>query len=119
MNFPAATNLSYAWAGAGLTSHPGFTGTGTLCTNFTGMFNLCTDLVSVGTIDTSAGTLFSNMFNGNSSLTCLTDLDTDSGAGSPTTSSMFAGTTVLANPDGTEQTALLAGDIYSNGGSCP
>ena len=47
---------------------------------------------------------------------CLSTLNTTL---QNTTAGMFTNTPLLANPNGSEQTALLAGSNYINAGSCP
>lgn len=85
-------------------------------TNFNGTWQNCTGLLSMPAINTILGTSFTGTFNGCSSLICLSALDTRIQTG---TTGLFTGTTALVAPNGAEQTALLTGSLYSNGGACP
>lgn len=84
--------------------------------DLTKAFEFNVNLASVGAINTTGVTLFNRMFNGCSALVCLSTLDTTS---QTDTTSLFFGCSSLVAPNGTEQTALLAGSNYVNGGACP
>ena len=85
-------------------------------TNFNGTWQNCTGLLSMPAINTILGISFTGTFNGCSSLICLSALDTRI---QTATTGLFTGTTALVAPNGTEQTALLTGDLYTNGAACP
>lgn len=79
-------------------------------TNFQAVLAYSSTLTSVGTIHSSVGTVFTNMFK-QSGIRWIGGIDTTN---QTDTTDMFTAATRLENPTTTEQDAILAGTLYTN-----
>ena len=79
------------------------------------MYLYCYALETAGGIIHPTTGSMASMFYNCSALTCIGGIDTRQASN---TTDLFTGCDLLTSPNSTEQTALLAGDIYTNGGTC-
>ena len=88
-------------------------------TNFNRTFK-GTAIASLPAINTVSGLQFAGMFENCTSLVCLSTLNTSNATVNP--ASLFSNTPLLVAPNGTEQTSLATvppGLDYTNGSACP